>query len=151
MAYSLLPWQQTNNTKGVQVFMGNRITISRIEPLGRWVLATALVAGLVGWQAARASVDASASPGVGAFYASCIGCSIGSLERSDWVIAGLDSETDGTRSQPDWLGGGATTSSPTETEIPIPAPLWLFGSALLAVGFIGRRKPRASGMGAKRE
>lgn len=151
MACSLHWWQQTDNAKGVQVFMGNRITISRIEPLGRWVLATALVVGLVEWQAARASVDVSASPGVGAFYANCIGCSIGPLDRIDWVVAGVVPETDGTRSQSDWLGGGATTSSPNEREIPIPAPLWLFGSALLAVGFIGRRKPRASSMGAKRE
>lgn len=29
------------------------------------------------------------------------------------------------------------------TVIPLPAPVWLFGSALFALGFIGRRKPRA--------
>ncbi len=137
--------------KGVQAFVGNRMTIPRIGPSGRWVLATVLAVGLAGWQPARASVDASANSGVSSFFVNCSDCSVGPLERGDWVVAGEGSETDATGSRSDWLGEGATTSGPNQTEIPIPAPIWLFGSALLAVGFIARRKPRASGMGAKRE
>lgn len=142
------------------------------------VLAATVAVGLVGGQAARAAfVETHTSLGLtfseGAdpalFAESYVGLEVSDPVSGDWrggAAQILARSPSGTPGGDTWTQDGLLVfvvdlndgesldflalADGVVGVAPFPAPVWLSGSALFALGFIGRRKPRARGIGKDR-